>query len=717
MRQRRDTMAARPGLQGPTPAAGARARRRPLLAQFCLLATLAAAAAPGALARDASPAAAPIVAQGTPVTVTADAAAPPAATDARPPAAPDITISAPAVVLRDIPFDVEVRGIGPYPSPILRTSAGDLAAARRDGGTAWFEGVLVTRSGEVNLAVHGTPDGPVTAAQRLHAIPGFMAVVPPMVAIAVALVFHSVIPALFLGAWVGAWLLAGMSPAGVWHGLLAVFETHVRGALADPDHAAILLFSLMIGGMVGIISRNGGMHGVVRRVAAWAVDARRGQLATALMGVAIFFDDYANTLVVGNTMRPVTDRLRISREKLAFLVDATAAPIACIALVTTWVGYEVGLIDSATAMLPAFDEAPYLVYLKSVLYSFYPLLMLLMVFLVAGSGRDFGPMLGAERRARLTGRLAARGPGATGGDDDPELQPPAERPQRAVNAALPIAVLVGTVIAGLYATGSGDTLVAVVGSGDSYRALMWASLLAVLTAAVLSMAQRILTLAETVNAWYAGVRQMLLAMIILVLAWALGAITGELHAADYLASLLGDFLAPALVPAAVFVLAALTAFATGTSWGTMGILLPLVVPLAWAILGLHGMQDAAHMHILYSAIACVLAGAVWGDHCSPISDTTILSSMASGCDHIDHVRTQLPYALLVGVVALGAGTLPAGLGLPWWACLALGAAITVLVVRAAGRQSPTQACTDTTEAAARQGAAASSASICDSSSS
>ena len=215
----------------------------------------------------------------------------------------------------------------------------------------------------------------------------------------------------------------------------------------------------------------------------------------------------------------------------------------------------------------------------------------------------------------------------------------------------------------------------IIGSADSFTSLVWASLLGVLTAALLTVGQRVLTLEETVGAWYGGLKNMLFVIIILILAWSLSGVTDVLHTGDYLVSILGESLAPAALPALIFVVSAATAFATGTSWGTMGILIPLTVPLTWAILQANGLASPEHYAILYASIASVLSGAVWGDHCSPISDTTIISSMASQCDHIDHVRTQLPYALSVGTVGLLVGLLPVGLGAPWWLMLPIGALI------------------------------------------
>lgn len=517
---------------------------------------------------------------------------------------------------------------------------------------------------------------------------GWVSILPPLIAIGVALAFKRVIPALFLGIWVGAWAVYDFSAGGLFKGLLDSFQVFVLNALADEDHAAVILFSFMIGGMVGIITKNGGMHGVVKRISGWATSAKRGQLATGVLGLAVFFDDYANTLVVGNTMRPVTDRLRVSREKLAYIVDSTAAPVACLALVTTWIGYEVGLIGDAVAKIDGLDASPYEVFLNTIPYSFYPILAILFVFAVAFSQRDFGAMRRAELRARSTGEVL--GPGAQIDSEAAEgehLQPLEGKPQRAINAVLPVLVLVFGVVASLYVTGEGDSIRDIIGTADSYKSLMWASLLGVLTAFVLSLTQRILTTAQTVEAWYAGLKSMLFAMIILVLAWSLSKITEVLGTADYLVTVLGDAIAPGLLPAIVFVLSAATAFATGSSWGTMGILMPLVVPLAWAVLAAGNMADVEHFHILYSTVSCVLAGSVWGDHCSPISDTTILSSMASGCDHIEHVRTQLPYAMTVGIVAISVGTIPAGYGFPWWASLLIGATILLVVLRFFGRVS------------------------------
>jgi Na+/H+ antiporter NhaC len=521
----------------------------------------------------------------------------------------------------------------------------------------------------------------------------WISILPPLLAIVLALTLRQVIPALFMGVWFGAWAINGFTVSGLLNGLLESFQIHILDAVADANHAAVVLFSLMIGGTVGIISRNGGMQGIVNLIVGWADNARRACLATATMGLAIFFDDYANTLVVGNTMRPVTDSMGVSRAKLAYIVDSTAAPVATIAFVTTWIGYQVGLIGEAISYIPDLDAEAYLLFLSTIPYNFYPLLAIAFVFMVAWTGRDFGPMAKAEKYARENGVEDGGHLDSSMAEDCEPIEAVSGKPQRAINAALPILMLVLGVMGGLYVTGKAGVeiddpgLKDIIGAADSYKSLMWGSLIGMITAAAITLAQRIMSLEEIVNAWYKGLRTMFYAMIILVLAWALGGITEELNTADFLVSVLGDTLPVQLLPFIVFILAAFTAFATGSSWGSMGILVPLVIPLTWAVMKASGHSGPDDMHILYSAIASVLAGSVWGDHCSPISDTTILSSMASGCDHIEHVRTQMPYALLVGAVAIGVGSIPVAFGMPWWLGLLIGAGLLFTILRVFGQTS------------------------------
>ena len=597
------------------------------------------------------------------------------------------SVAVPAVLLEGIPYDLTLNAAA-HSDALASTNRPTLVlkdltyqAERRDDHWV-FIGVTAqgTDTAHLNLIINDA----VTAAITVPVIPGWVSILPPLLAIGMALLLRSVLPALMFGLWLGAWALQGMSLEGIFYGLLASFEVYVVNAVADRDHVTIMLFTFMIAGMVGVISRNGGMRGIVEWIIKGANTARRGQLAVWSLGLVIFFDDYSNTLVVGNTSRSITDRLRISREKLAYIVDSTAAPIATVALVTTWIGYQVSLIGDATAQLDGLNQSAYSIFLNSILYSFYPFMAILLMVLVITTGREFGPMRAAERRARTTGVTAPPMTSAVGQDDEAALAMKEGIRPNAINALIPVIVMVIGILAGLYITGEGETLSDIIGSANSYQALMWASLLSAFTAVVMTALQRLLTLDEIVDAWVSGARFTFIAMIILVLAWSMSEISRELHTADFLIASLGDSLPASALPATVFVLAAFTAFSTGSSWGAMGILLPLVLPLCWAIMNSQGLAGPEGHHILYASVSGVLAGAVWGDHCSPISDTTVMSSLSAGCDHMEHVRTQLPYAVLAGAAALFCGTVPTSLGLPWWAGMLLAAAVTALGLRLLG---------------------------------
>ena len=595
-----------------------------------------------------------------------------------------VDIDAPKIALESVPFEIVVGDVVAGADVVVEVGGETHRGVASDDGVATIGDLVAAELGAVDITA--TSDGD-SSTVSLRVLPGWISLMPAFLAIAVALLLRNVVPALVLGLWLGATALQGFSPLGALQGLMDVLAVFIVNALADPDHAAIIVFTMMIGGMVGIITRNGGMASIVRVVISRAKTASGGQVSVWFMGLMIFFDDYANTLVVGNTARSVTDHLKISREKLAYIVDSTAAPVVSIALVTTWIGYQVSLIDQAMQEIDGLaGTTAYSMFLHSIPFSFYPILAIGFVLAVAWSGRDMGPMYTAEVRARQ-GEVEAKSGDPMPAMDGDTLDPKPDVPMRPVNAFLPILVLIFGLGISMFITGEGETITDIVGSADPYKAMMWASFGGALVAAGLSIGQKILSAHETVDAWYGGARATLFGMIVLILAWSMSAVTGDLNAKGYLISILGDTLPVALVPAVVFVLAAITAFSTGTSWGTMGILLPLVLPLAWAVMTVSGMADPSGMHIMYSSIACVLAGAVWGDHCSPISDTTVLSSIASGCDHIEHVRTQLPYALLVGTVAIAVGTIPAGYGLPPWISLLVGGALLFAVLRFFGRNA------------------------------
>ena len=616
------------------------------------------------------------------------------------PNADNYTLDMPTVALAGVPFEQAVRAAVPPEEPLTLSIgeeswevAPDAFEQLSDGLSyeAMIEEVSVPETGNFDMTLSL---GEETLAEGSSiAISGWLSVLPAVLAIVIALVTRQVIPSLFLGIALGAWFTHGLSLSGLWYGLLDTMQVYVLEALVPSDgskgHMSIVVFTLMMGGLIGIIYRNGGAHAIADRISSLANNRRRGQICTSGLGFAIFFSTYANSLIVGNTMRPVTDRLKISREKLAYIIDSTAAPLAAIAVISTWIGFELGLIDSAVKSI-GFDEGAYSIFLQSIPYNFYPILSLFFVMLVAFSGRDFGPMAKAETRAYTEGKLTRDGASVDDdGEDDEdggELSVKDGVSRHSINAVLPIATLIVTVAAGLYITGEGETLRAIIGSAESSKVLVWSGLLGVLVAAAMSIGSRILTVSETMDAWFNGLKSVLFVMIILTLAWALGAIAEDLMTANYLVAVLGDTLSPEFLPAILFVLSAAVSFAVGTSWGTMGILMPLAVPLIWTIMGNADMQGGEYSYILYATIGTILAGSVFGDHCSPISDTTIISSVSAGSDHIDHVRTQIPYALAVGGVSLVFGLIPVGFGVPWWLALPAGAAALTALMFVIGTQ-------------------------------
>ncbi|MDX1618052.1 MAG: Na+/H+ antiporter NhaC family protein [Balneolaceae bacterium] len=537
-------------------------------------------------------------------------------------------------------------------------------------------------SGEASPTTAGAVQSATDQVRSVSA--SWTSILPPLVAIFIALVFRQVLFALFLGIWCGAFLAGDMSAGSIFSSFFTALSTYIVEATADTGHMSIIIFTLLIGGMVGVITDNGGTRGVIRAITRFVKTKVHGQLVTSLMGFIVFFDDYANTMVVGNTMRPLTDKLRISRAKLAYLVDATAAPVATVALVSTWIGAMVGFIAEAEAGMPDFNESAYSVFINSLPYNFYAFFTILFVIMIAWSGRDFSTMLKARIRlykAKYDKQLDRYNIYGKKMREDEEKK----KQSHWLNAAVPIFILVAGCIAGLYLTGQGETIQEIIETADSYQALLWGSLLSMVVAIAMTLSQRLLNVEETLKGMTEGMHTMFDGLLILVLAWALSALTVELGTAGFLVSVFGDLLNPFWLPALILLLSALTAFATGSSWGTMGILMPLVVPLAWEIGNAGGLENDIIHEIIYASVSSVLAGSVWGDHCSPISDTTILSSIATQCDHVEHVNTQLPYAMIVGTISIVGMIGMMVYGIPWWIIYPLGIASIVAIIFTFGK--------------------------------
>jgi len=478
---------------------------------------------------------------------------------------------------------------------------------------------------------------------------GVLSLLPPLVAIILAIWTKRVVLALFAGVWVGGWMVSGWNPIT---GTTQTLDWIVASA-TDDWNAKILLFDFLIGAGVGLVYKSGGAFAVGRALAGRVRSSRGASVMGWLLGVLIFFDDYANTIIVGNTMRPITDRTRVSREMLAYIDDSTAAPVAGLALVSTWIGYEVGLIGDAFKELHADLTSvggAYGAWLHSVPFRFYSIFAIILVFLVAYFHRHYGPMLQAEMRARTTGKVLRDGakPLMT---TEIDLGIPKEN--GSVHFFIwPILALVFVTLLGMWYSGGGYTAYAeggiksVLGNADSALALLWGSFAMVVVAFALVVGTRQMSVEEAEEAIIRGMKQMVIANTILLLAWSIKSATGAVGTAQYVVNMANSAgISGNWVPLIVFVIAMFISFTTGTSWGTFSIMMPIAIPLAYGVSGELGPA-------VFASIGAVFAGGIFGDHCSPISDTTIMSSMFSGSDHIDHVRTQVPYAVTASAVGI-----------------------------------------------------------------
>ena len=480
------------------------------------------------------------------------------------------------------------------------------------------------------------------------------ALVPPIVAILLALLVKEAYVSLFAGVLLGALFVSNFNP-------VATLDTVVNDGLiaAIGDNAGIFLFLVLLGVIVALVNRAGGSSAFGR----WAeknIRTRVGALlATFLLGVLIFIDDYFNCLTVGSVMRPVTDNHRISRAKLAFLIDATAAPICMIAPLSSWAAAVSGVADDLGTGISGIQ-----LFLRAIPYNFYSLLTLVFIIALALMNFDYGPMRVAEMAAQLEGNL-----GAQEGGGDAEANPRG----RVIDLVLPVIVLIVTCTIGLLYVGGyfggdyADDFIGAFGNTDAFVALPWGAVISLVFTFIYFLCRRVLSFKDAAACIPQGFIAMVPPMIILTLAVSLKTMTSSLGAADFVHDMMlgaaqGLY---SLLPAVIFVVAVALAFASGTSWGTFGILIPIVCAIF-----------PADSRLLIIGISACLAGAVCGDHCSPISDTTIMASAGAQMDHLQHVSTQLPYALTVAGVSF-ATYIVAGFVQNALISLAVGIALTV----------------------------------------
>jgi Na+/H+ antiporter NhaC len=528
-------------------------------------------------------------------------------------------------------------------------------------------------------------------------------ILPPLIAIIFAIITRQVLGSMLFGAFIGALIyllgdgrtsLALAVPAATWR----TIAQYLVGVVTDSSSLHVLGFTFSLCGLVGLANRAGGNAGIVNAFSGLTSTPRRTRVATSLMGLAVFFDGYANAIVVGQTARPLTDAMRISREKLAYLVDSTAAPVAGLAIVSTWVGWEVGLFQSV-AMEVGLQMRGYEMLIRALPFRFYCLFGLIFVALSTLLRRDFGPMLSAERRAFAGNGLWRPGSSPLTMGRAGAMQPPGGIYPRWWLTAAPVLLVLLLILVGTTWQGSAHPALATTPfewswhhiqlcfiHGDGGSVLFGSALLGSIFAALLARLPRrfahvsptqdnpggskttgppLLGLRDAWAAWFAGGRACAPALAILIAAKVLQASCDDLSTASLLVGLVAGGVPDWLLPLATFVVAATVAFGTGTSWGTMGILVPTVGPLAFHVGG---------PELMLIVLASILDGAVFGDHCSPISDTTIMASLSSQCDHIDHVRTQAPYALVAMTVAGIVGYLGVSAGLSSLQALVAGTA-------------------------------------------
>ncbi len=513
---------------------------------------------------------------------------------------------------------------------------------------------------------------------------GVLSLVPPVLAIVLAIATRRPMLSLFLGIWSGAVIHTG----GL--GIAQTFDWIVGAIIVDDGfHVQILVFTLLLGSGVALIWRLGGAIAVRR----WAMNRLESQrtvgLTTWLLGIVMFFDDYANTAIVGSTMREISDELRVSREKLAYIVDSTAAPVATLGI-SSWVAFQLSLIGSAYEDMGVASEAPtaFATFFESIPYNTYAILAIVMVGIVVYTGRDYGEMLDAEHRARTTGAVNREDAQPLQKVEEDLGKPIDDRPMLRTFFT-PVVVLIAVTLAGAFWTGyrswrssqaeagaptslgaaANDTgitqvLIDVVGAGDFATALIWGSFAMVVTAIAIGLGYGLFDIGDGVDTVIDGFGIMLTAVTILVLAWTISSVAETLGTGEYVASLVEPYLTAELLPVLILFAAAFVAFTMGSSWATMGLVTPIAIRVAY--------EFGGGFDLVPVAVGAVFSGAIFGDHASPISDTTVLSATFSGADLIDHVRTQLPYALTVFLVVVVCYLLNGYLGVPPIVFLPLG---------------------------------------------
>ena len=528
---------------------------------------------------------------------------------------------------------------------------------------------------------------------------GFWSLIPPLFAVALAFLTGDVIISLLAGTLAGAAMLTAIEGGNMLYGTFHRAVVSIIDTSSNYENVQVLILCVAVGGMEGVIRRSGGFEATARKLAGRLNSPRKVNLISQLFCTLFFFDDYANALISGPVLTPVTDKAGISREKLSYIVDSTAAPLAGIAVISSWVAVEVSVIqeglNAAGSVANAFE-----IFFYSIPYCFYCIFALIFILLLTLTGREYGPMLLAERRARAGMPLKEGTQTATDRREELPGYDDTDRPWRRIFLAFgSIFLLLAFALVSFYVTGrqaaisegliSADTgfrwadLSTIIGCADTIQLVMEASLLAGIAAMLLGTFLKLFTLSEGILAWLDGASSLIPTIVVLILAWTLAGAVEELGSVYFVVDAISAGVPKLLVPTLIFLTCCVVSFATG-SYGCMFMVMPMAIPIVAAVGGIS--QNPAADPFMLSCVAAVLSGSIFGDHCSPMTDCTILAALGAGCETMDHVRTQMPYALTVAAASVLFGTLITSLGVPVWTALLLGTVAIGIVIRFIGKK-------------------------------
>lgn len=466
---------------------------------------------------------------------------------------------------------------------------------------------------------------------------GFWAVVPPLLTIALAIITKEVLLSLFVGVYTGCLIIVGGNPLT---GMEKMVEI-ILAKLTLPWNMQVLIIVVLLGGMIGLLTRSGGSTAFGNLLGRKIKTKKGAQGATWLIGIIIFFDDYFNALTNGAIMRPISDKFGISREKLSYIIDSTAVGICLVVPLSSWVAFICSLIGDSFATAGV-EQDSFKAFLLCIPFNYYAWLSLIMVIVVVYLGLDFGPMAKAEKRTRETGALCDKTFSGGGADED-DFSSIEQQKGHAIDLLAPIILLIVSALTFMLYTGGFFTSFSVldaVNNMDGMLALTYAVSVSVIFSIIFYAVRRLSKVSDSIAAFVIGTKSMLFVVILLAFAWSIGGVGEELDTAGYVASLFVGNVPPFLIAFILFIFACAMTFSTGASWGTYAIMIPLAVPLAFAM-------DIS----VYACIAAVIGGGGFGNHCSPLADTAILSSAAANIRHTDHIKTQIPYSVTCAVVA------------------------------------------------------------------